>query len=246
MTITAEQLVRAQLTDMFTAAKVAPALSEACARFGIDTGPRIAGFLAQCAHESCRFRAVEENLRYSAAALQKVWPKRFDAATAAAYAKQPERIANRAYANRIGNGNEASGDGWRFHGRGFIQLTGRANYKAFSLAIGEDMVSHPEKVAEPKYAALSAAWFWSTHGLNAIADRVDGDELAKAMNERHNQCLADYDFQDELARSLGLDVAWREALEDAVVKDETKVVNGGTLGLEERRSFFESAQKVFG
>lgn len=246
MTITAEKLVRAGLADQATAEKVAPALNEACSRFGINTGSRIAGFLAQCAHESCKFRAVEENLRYTAAALQKVWPKRFDAATAASYAKQPERIANRAYASRIGNGNEASGDGWRYRGRGFIQLTGRSNYQAFGVAIGEDVLSHPEKVAEPKYAALSAAWFWSTKNLNEVADRVDGDELAKAVNAHHHDELGDFDWEDSLRKSLGVDFAAREALEDAVVEDETKVVNGGTLGLEERRAFFEAAQQVFG
>lgn len=242
MDITAEKLVAAGLASEEVAAKVAAALDEACKRFGIDTAPRVAGFLAQCAHESCKFTATEENLRYSATALQKTWPKRFDAATAAAYAKQAQRIANRAYASRMGNGNEASGDGWKFRGRGFIQLTGHDNYKALGVALGEDVLGHADKVAEPRLAALSAAWFWSRNGLNAIADKLDGSELARAVTNHHLNELAELDYDDAETTFE----KWRETDEDAVVKDETKVVNGGTLGLEERRAFFEAALKVFG
>ena len=150
----------------------------ALATFEINTPARIAAFLAQIAHESGDFRHTEENLNYSWQALRKTWPKHFETdAIAQAYHRQPEKIANRAYADRNGNGDEASGDGWRFRGRGLIQITGRVNYLAYSVAIGEPtVVTDPDQVKLPRHAALSAGWFWSSHGLNALADA--GDEAS--------------------------------------------------------------------
>jgi putative chitinase len=165
----------AHITDL---ASYVDALDEALARYAINTPSRIAAFIAQVAHESGDFRSTEENLNYSWQALRKTWPSHFPTdEIAQGYHRQPEKIANRAYASRNGNGDEASGDGWRFRGRGLIQITGRANYLAYSQAIAEPAVmTGPEQLVLPPHAALSACWFWHEHGLNALADI--GDEAS--------------------------------------------------------------------
>lgn len=138
---------------------------------GIDTPLRAAHFLAQVAHESGTFKFKSENLNYSKESLVKVFPKYFTTASAEAYHRQPEKIANRVYANRMGNGDEKSGDGWKFKGRGYIQLTGKDNYKQFSQDIKDSKVyDNPDIVADDEYAGLSAIWFWNRNGLNKIAD----------------------------------------------------------------------------
>ncbi len=146
-------------------------LPDCASKFQINTPLRVAHFLAQCGHESGGFKATQENLNYSADGLRKIFGKYFaDDATAAAYARQPQKIAARIYGNRMGNGDEASGEGWKYHGRGYIQLTGKDNYTAFSKAAGADCVNDPDSVATT-YALLSAAWFWQTRSLNAAADK---------------------------------------------------------------------------
>lgn len=182
---------------MGAGADLALAIEQACHRFGIVTALQQSHFLGQLAHESAQFRVLIENLNYSAEALLRTWPSRFTATTAAQYARQPERIANRVYASRMGNGDEASGDGWRYRGRGLIQLTGRENYSAYSRALYRDtrIVSAPERVAEPADAALSAGWYWSTRGINAMADRDDVAAVTRAINGG----LHGYD--DRLART---------------------------------------------
>ena len=145
-------------------------------RFGIDTPARVTHFLAQLMEESGAFARVEENLNYSAQGLLSTWPTRFNATTVAQYARQPQRIANKVYANRLGNGSEASGDGWNFRGRGLLQITGRANYQAYAksgFCVG-DLMSHPEWLTKSPGHTKSAMWFWSKNGLNAIADQDDG------------------------------------------------------------------------
>ena len=152
-------------------------LNDAFAEWEIDTPQRMAAFLAQIAHESRNLQNLEENLRYSAKRLREVWPKRFpDAATAEAYAGNPEKLANRVYAGRMGNGDEASGDGWKYRGRGLIQLTGRSNYAACKAALDLDVIRTPDLLLEPAGAARSAAWFWSSRGLNQLADHEPGDD----------------------------------------------------------------------
>ena len=137
----------------------------------INTPLRAAHFLAQAAHESGGFKFKSENLNYSKESLLKVFPKYFTAASAEGYHRQPEKIASRVYANRMGNGDEASKDGWKYKGRGYIQLTGKDNYKAFSEWAKEPTIlSNPDQVAEDKYAGLSAIWFWNKNGLSKIAD----------------------------------------------------------------------------
>lgn len=164
-----------------------PELVSAMQKYQINTVLRVSHFISQCAHESGNFKVMSENLNYSAEGLRKVFPKYFpDDATAQAYARQPEKIANKVYANRLGNGDFASGDGWRFRGKGIIQLTGRSNYVAFGTAIGEDVTKNPDLLVTPKYASLSACWFFSKNGLNAIADKGATDEAVKEMTKRIN------------------------------------------------------------
>lgn len=157
-------------------------LNKVLPEYDIDTPARLAGFLAQSAHESADFRTLEENLNYSAEGLVKTWPTRFDATSAKAYARKPEKIANKVYADRMANGNEASGDGWMFRGRGIKQLTGRDNYTRFGKAVGMTAEKAAEYCATKKGAVESAAWFWKTNNLNKFADAGDIVGLTKAIN----------------------------------------------------------------
>ena len=153
----------------------------------ISSPLRQAAFLAQAAHESDELTRVEENLMYTSAEhLRATFPNDFDRLDpddAWGYIRQPQRIANRVYANQNGNGPEGSGDGWTYRGRGIFQLTGKNNYRAYGLyRSSADILGHPERVAEPEYAADSAGWFWSGHGLNAKADERDLKGITKAIN----------------------------------------------------------------
>jgi putative chitinase len=167
-----------ELADMW-----AESLDETCERFAIDSPFRIAGFISNVAHESAGFKFVKENLNYSAASLMRVWSSRFPTLEIAQrYAMNPEKIANRAYADRMGNRDEASGDGWKYIGRGLIQLTGKNNYVAYSLACDNEALQHPEIVEQPKYAAESAGWFWSVNRLNQLADAQDITGMCRRIN----------------------------------------------------------------
>jgi predicted chitinase len=159
-------------------------LEKTLPKYGIaDSRLRLAHFFAQILHESGCMRFDMENLNYSADALRRVFGKYFTTKEEAnAYARQPERIANRVYANRMGNGDEASGDGWRYRGRGLIQLTGRANYKAFAAWIGDDRIMEDPDLVSSEYAVHSAVFFWDRNKLNAIADRDDVEGLTKKIN----------------------------------------------------------------
>ena len=159
------------------------ALVSAMEEFEIDTPGRIAAFLAQAAHESGNFRAVHENLNYKAEGLTKIFHKYFpDMDTANEYARQPEKIANRVYSSRMGNGDEASGDGWRYCGRGLIQLTGKDNYSACGTELEVDLHENPEYLETPEGAARSAAWFWWSRDLNVLADEKDIKAITKKIN----------------------------------------------------------------
>lgn len=161
---------------------IAP-LQAAMNEFGINTYLREAAFLAQLAHESMELKAWSENLNYSAQGLLKVFPKYFKtSALANAYARQPQKIASRVYANRMGNGDEASGDGWKYRGRGPIQLTGKSNYTAYGQTLGLDLVGNPDSVATPEVGFRVAAAFWNSNGLNALADRQDFVGITKRIN----------------------------------------------------------------
>lgn len=168
----------------------------------LDTPEERAAFVAQLAHESAEFTRLTENLNYSAERLAQVWPSKFrDPEVAKRYARNPERLANFVYANRLGNGPEASGDGWRYRGRGPIQLTGRENYTRCGMAIGVDLLADPDRLFEPEIGIRSALWFWRVRNL----DRFD---------------------------------------DDGCVRDETRLVNGGTHGLDDRQAYYEALHGV--
>ena len=158
-------------------------LNETFERFGIVTHNQQAMFIGQCSHECGNFRLLEENLNYKAATLMKLWPKRFPTLEKAnEYSGNPKKIANSVYSSRMGNRDENSGDGFRFRGRGIIQLTGHSSYFHCGKALGVDFVGNPDLVSSPKYAALSGGWFWSTHNLNSPADGLDYVKVTKIIN----------------------------------------------------------------
>jgi len=182
------------------------ALNKILPDYEIDTPERVAAFVAQSAHESGNFTALHENLNYRAETLRKVFPKYFTDASAAQIASQPnkaELIANRVYANRMGNGDEASGDGFRYCGRGLIQLTGKSNYQAFAESIETPVEQIPEFLATFEGAIQSACWFWESNNLNQYADSGD-------------------------------------------IVTMTKRINGGTIGLEDRKKHYAHALEIFG
>ena len=155
-------------------------------KFNITNHLRLSHFLSQCAHESGNFKFLTENLNYSGDGLLKIFPKYFkDKATADAYARKPEKIGSRVYANRMGNGDEASGDGFKFRGRGYIQLTGKDNYKQFGAFVGEDLVANPDLVAT-KYPLTSAAFFFDKNKLWDICDKGDTPEVVTLVTKRVN------------------------------------------------------------
>jgi putative chitinase len=158
-------------------------LNQTFAKYDISTPLRQAAFIGQCAHESDNFRVLEENLNYKPESLMRVWPSRFpDLPTAMKYAHNQEAIANKVYGGRMGNGVEETGDGWKYHGRGLIQLTGKENYDNCGKGIGVDLIGQPGLLAQPNYAAMSAGWFWNKKGLNALADSRDYDTMTKRIN----------------------------------------------------------------
>jgi putative chitinase len=174
--------VAPHLTEDERAAWVA-ALAGPLLGAGIATPRCIAAFLGQCAMESAGFQDTEEDLNYSAARLGEVWPGRFpNAAAAETCALQPEALANRVYSGRMGNGDEASGDGWRFRGRGLIQITGRTAYQHFAQAMSMTLDQAVDHAATRSGAADSAAWFWSTNGLNALANSWSVDLITRKVN----------------------------------------------------------------
>ena len=182
MAITAELLQEAFDLEDGTAEKYIDAFFAATAATEIYTSQRRAMFLAQCCHESGHFRAVSENLNYKADSLTRVFPKYFRDVDPNDYAKQPEKIANRVYGGRMGNGDEESGDGYRFRGRGLIQLTGKSNYIACSEDLEVDLIENPDYLITPEGAARSAAWFWSANDLNKYADADDIVGCTKRVN----------------------------------------------------------------
>jgi len=158
------------------------ALCEALPDYEIDTVERVAAFLAQTAHESGGYTAIKENLNYKAESLCKVWPRYFNPSNATEYAHKPERIANRAYANRMGNGPEESGDGWKFCGRGLIQLTGKDNYTKYAQSLEITLDEASEHLTTFEGCVQSAAWFWEANNLNQWADAGDMLTLTKRIN----------------------------------------------------------------
>lgn len=181
--ITIATLIAAGITPTQAKAFAEP-LASACARFGIDRPVREASLVAQCAHESGGFARVEENLYYTTPErVRAMWPSRVHSLEDASHLiRQPQALANRVYANRNGNGDESSGDGWRYRGRGLIQLTGRANYMAAGSALGAAYKDQPDQVATPVHAALTAAWFFVTAGCLPLADASNTDAITRRIN----------------------------------------------------------------
>lgn len=172
-----------QLKQLHIDPKWVDPLNETFQRFEILTPRQQAAFIGQCGHECGNFRMLEENLNYRAETLMKLWPKRFPTLEfAKQFERNPKKIANTVYANRMGNRDEASGDGFRFRGRGCIQLTGSANYYHASKALGVDFIMEPDLVATPQYAALTAGFFWNTQKLNPIAESGNNLALTKKIN----------------------------------------------------------------
>lgn len=182
MNITVEQLKAIFGLNFQAAAAWLVPLNQTLEKYSINTPVRVAQFLAQVGHESARLTTVSENLNYSSKGLLTTFSKYFNDATAIAYARQPPKIANRVYAGRYGNGDEKSGDGWKYHGRGLIQVTFKDNYAACGKALGLDLVANPTMLETPLYAALSAGWYWDSKGLNVLADKEDTLGVTKKIN----------------------------------------------------------------
>lgn len=183
--ITADLLVVAGVCMRPVATRWAPHIASACKAFEIVTPPRLAAFLAQVGHESASLARTVENLNYSADALERVWPARFTSELAKDLARKPVLIANHVYGGRMGN--KEPGDGYRFRGRGLLQITGRANYEAVNDLLSRipgrpDFLRDPDALAEPRWAALSAAALWKEWGLNALADRGAFDDITRRIN----------------------------------------------------------------
>ena len=176
--ITAEQLSQLGISSVW----VDP-LNDTFQRFGLDTMEEQACFMGQFSYESNHFKDLSENLNYRSETLVKLWPKRFPSMELAnAYAHQPEKIANFIYANRMGNRDEGSGDGWRFRGSGLCQLTGHDNFYHAGKALGVDLVANPDLARTPKYAAPVAGWYWQTHNCDKYANAKDYNGLTKVIN----------------------------------------------------------------
>jgi putative chitinase len=156
-------------------------------RYSIDNTVRQSAFIGQCMHESANFKVLQENLNYSANGLKSVWSSRFSTDEIAnKYARHPDMIANKVYANRMGNGDEESGDGWKYRGRGLIQCTGKDLYKTLSDVLNIDLINNPDLLQEMPFASMSAGWFWNKKGLNALADAKDYKEMTKRINGGFN------------------------------------------------------------
>ena len=160
-------------------------IPDTAAKFGITTPLRLAHFLSQCGHESGGFKAVTENLNYSADGLKKIFPKYFPGNLNESYARNPQKIANKVYSSRMGNGDEASGEGFKFRGRGFIQLTGKSNYMSFDKTVDDDIIANPDLVAT-KYPLASAAFFFQKNNLWSICDQGATDQVVAAVTKRVN------------------------------------------------------------
>lgn len=197
MSITQQQLLQILPNAGSVAGVFVPVLNAAMVHYQIIGPKRVAAFIAQIGHESGHLTRLVENLNYSADALRRNWPSRFNVELASAVARKSDQIANIAYGNRMGN--TASGDGWKYRGRGLIQITGKNNYRACGEALGQDVIAQPELLEKPQHACMSAAWFWATNGLNTLADAGKFDAITQRINGGENGAA---DRQALYARAL--------------------------------------------
>ena len=197
MPLTTQQLLQILPNAGQVARVFVPVLNTAMSRYQIVGAERIAAFIAQVGHESGHMTRLVENLNYGAEALRRNWPSRFNVELASAVARKPEQIANIAYGNRMGN--TAPGDGWKYRGRGLVQITGKNNYRACGEALGLDLIAQPELLEKPQYGCMSAAWFWASNGLNTLADAGKFDAITQRINGGHNGAA---DRQELYARAL--------------------------------------------
>lgn len=207
LTLTTGQLTAIlKQDDDELASKWLEGINKCLERFEINTPLRTAHFLSQIAHESGNFKHVEENLNYSAKALRTVFGKYFDDdAHAEQYHRKPKQIASRVYANRMGNGDEESGEGWEYRGRGLIQLTGKENYQKFSEACGEDVVAYPDLIPQrPDLCVLTAGWYWDSRGLNSFADDDDIRQITRRINGGYNGLEDRQSKLDHIKSVLGI------------------------------------------
>ena len=184
MPITVQQLLHIFPNASQVAGVFVPFLNAALNRYQVVGARRLAAFIAQVGHESGQLTRLVENLNYSADSLRKTWPSRFDVELSTASARKPEQIANIAYGNRMGN--TAPGDGWKYRGRGLIQITGKNNYRACGEALGLDLTAQPELLEKPEHACMSAAWFWATNGLNTLANGGKFEAITQRINGGQN------------------------------------------------------------
>ena len=172
-----------QLQALGIDAKWLKPLNDTFAKYGIDSAKRQAAFIGQAQHETNNFKNLEEGLNYSASRLMAVWPSRFPSLDVAnQYANNPEKLANKVYGGRADLGNTEDGDGFKFHGRGIFQLTGRSNVTICGNALGQPFAEHPELLLEPEWACMSAGWFWNKKGLNSLADDESWETMTKRIN----------------------------------------------------------------
>ena len=172
-----------QLTALGIDEKWYKPLMDTFIKYNISTTQRQACFIGQCQHESANFTKLEEGLNYSASRLMAVWPSRFPSLDVAnQYANNPQKLANKIYSGRMGNGDEESGEGYAYRGRGLIQMTGKETYANCGSGLGMDLVGDPDRLLDPQYAALSAGWFWNKKGLNDLADTGDYETMTKRIN----------------------------------------------------------------
>jgi putative chitinase len=180
--MTSEQLAQLNINSDWL-----PWLQKTFEKYSINNVNRQAAFIGQCQHESANFKALQENLNYSANGLKSVWGSRFPTDEVAnKYARNPNMIANKVYANRMGNGDEESGEGWKYRGRGLIQCTGKDLYKTLSDALNINLIDDPDMLLEMPYASMSAGWFWNRKQLNLLADSKDYKEMTKRINGGFN------------------------------------------------------------
>jgi len=175
-------LTESTLKDLGINPKWTAPLNECFIRFNISSIQEQAGFIGQCQHESLNFSILSENLNYSAEGLRRVWPKRFTVEQSLLYARNPRMIASKVYADRMGNASEASQDGYKYRGRGLIQLTGKTAYTLCGFVLEVDLVNDPDLLLHDKYAALSAGWYWDNNNLKRFCESKDWKGLTKAIN----------------------------------------------------------------